>query len=515
MAWNIDKSRERIRQHLDGMGDIEIERLVKEADLGTLLSETCCREVYGAHAYVSVSNFDSLASDSTYSEGDYKRLIQGVHIYQREVSRLVEAKDLFDGLRIHFQGPKLHALFYRPIDDAPELAARAFFVQLVMRDVVRNVFNPAFPAYDNFVLSGGADIGTVIGTRNGTRGDRELLFLGSAANRAAKIIRAHGLLRVTKCVYRALPKDLKERCEVVGDDYRILSLEGDELDRLLEDHGFSWDREASKERVEEDKKSFPLKDILYSSATERIKFDDLSISNSKKVQAASVFADVSNFTAFVDAAQDKEAKKAALRVFHTIRKEFARVLRDDYEGVRVQYQGDRIQGLFHLPKDDKATISLEAVSAAAALQSSMEITLKEALPGAEDLHLAVGIDYGLTLASKLGSRGHRDRICLGAGVEDAAEHEENCNGQEVGIGTAVFKALTDDLQGLFSWNEAAACYIAQNLDLAKVERVQRARAMNEAKRAPLFVSTSAAGTTIHPREVPGARPVVPARSWGI
>ena len=40
MGWDYDRSIERIRTHLDGMGEIEVRKLVREANLNELLSET-------------------------------------------------------------------------------------------------------------------------------------------------------------------------------------------------------------------------------------------------------------------------------------------------------------------------------------------------------------------------------------------------------------------------------------------------------------------------------------------
>lgn len=512
MSWDIERSRERIKKHLDGLGEIEIEKLVREADLDSLLTETCCREIFGSHLYVAVSNFPQLASETT-SDTDYRRLIQAVHIYQREVSRLVEDAESYDGLRVHFQGPKLHALFYRPIDDAKELATRAFLLQLVIRDFVRNIFNPAFPNFDNFVVSGGADIGSAIGTRNGQKADRELLFIGAPANRAAKIIRGNGYLRITDLLRDSLPKSLQERCEAVGDgnDYRILPVEGDDLRELAEEHGHSWDAEKSEERVEDDKKAFPLKDIEYSCATERIDFDELGIRNNKRVNGASSFADVSGFTAYVEAAADRDAQRSALRGFHAIRREMATVIKSDFAGVRVQYQGDRVQGLFHVPKDEHAAVSLEAVESAAGLHASMELTLKEALPDAKPLHLAIGIDRGNTLASKLGTRGHRDRICLGHAVEQAAEHEERCNAGETGIGEAIYKFLPEAIQGAFKWSDDQGCYVATGLTVQKLGRLRKAKIYDRSE--AVTVASSAAGTVISSGGTGSGRQVIPSRSY--
>lgn len=139
MPWDYIRSKERIKKHLDNMGEIQVEKLTKDADLSSLLSETCCREIYGAHIYVNVSNFARLASELINDADRYKELIQAVHIYQREVSRIVEGEGIFDGVRIHFQGSKLHALFFRPIDNGPKIAAKAVLLQLVLKDFVASV----------------------------------------------------------------------------------------------------------------------------------------------------------------------------------------------------------------------------------------------------------------------------------------------------------------------------------------------------------------------------------------
>lgn len=512
MSWDRERSQERIEKHLDGMGEIEIEKLVREADLASLLTETCCREIFGVHVYIPVSNFPRLASEIT-TDAEYRHLIQAVHIYEREVSRIVEDAESYDGLRVHFQGPRLHALFYRPIDDAEELATRAFLIQLVIRDFVRNIFNPAFPDFDNFVVSAGADIGSVIGTRDGQRADRELLFVGSPANFAAKIIRGNGHLRLTDRLYAALPKTLQKLCEAVGDgeDYRVAPVEGDELRDLVEDHGHTWDRSKSAERVEEDKDAFPLKNIEYSSATEGIDFEDLSIHNNKRVNGASVFADLTGFTSYVEEATTRDDQKAALRVFHATRKEMATVIKSDFDGVRVQFQGDRVQGLFHVPKDDHTAISLEVVECSAGLHASMELTIKEALPEAEPLHLAVGIDRGKTLASKLGTRGHRDRICLGHAVEQAASHEESCGAGETGIGECVYKLLPEEVQTAFEWNQERGCYVASGLTIQKLARFRRAKAYDRGE--AVAVVSSGAGTIISSGAASHGRQIVPARSY--
>lgn len=493
MSWNYDESVERISSHLDSMGEIEVQKLKREADLDNLLSETKCREIFGAHVYAEVSNFAELASDGAYSKDDYKRLIRSIHLYQREVSRIVEKEEMFDGLRVHFQGPKLHALFYRPIDNGEELASHAVLFQLVLKDFIENVFNPAFSNCEPFAIAGGADTGDVIGTKNGSRGDRELLFLGSAANRAAKIMSSSGRYRLTGDLYDLLPDDLREVCSEIEEDlYRIKQISQRDLDELLEARDIDWDRDKSSERIQEDKKKFPLKDVSYGSASKLIDLDSLSIYNNKRVLAASVFADVSGFTAYVDRAETDEAKKEALRVFHAIRKEMATVLKSDYKGLRVQFQGDRVQALFHLPEDNEEKIVSKAVEAAVGLQSAMEHAIKDVLPETEDLQLAIGVDFGTTLASKLGTRGHRDRICVGVAVERASELEEKSEGGRITITSRAYNVLPDNLSEHFLYDSGARCYAADGLTTDKLDLAKRAKDYKAGKAASITAGVTGA-----------------------
>lgn len=513
MAWNYTTSKDRIQKHLDGMGEIKVEKLTRDANLNTLLSETCCREIYGAHVYAHVSNFAHLASRHVEDEGAYKQFIRSVHIYQREVGRIVE--DVLDGVRVHFQGAKLHALFFRPIDDGIKISAKAVLLELVIKDFLASVFNPAFPEHSDYKIATGADLGTTIGTRNGSHGDRELLFLGAPANHAAKIIGPHNSLRVTKRIYDALPDDLRGECTAVAgaqDLYELRPMTAARLDELASKYGIGWDREASKKRVEADKELYPLSRIAYSGADALIDVDSLSIHDNKHVMSASVYGDVTGFTAHIDAAQTDVQKRDCLKQFHAIRKEMAHVVRDDFNAVRIQFQGDRVQAIVHLPKNDEAGIAAEAVDLAIGLQSSLEKTLRACLTGISGLHLAVGVDQGTTLISNLGTRGHRDRICLGEPVEDAAATEERCKGQETGVSKRVYDALPERLKKHFKYSADRCCYVAENLTADKVEQAEKASSLYGG-RAPVYVKTGAGGAAISAEEAGDARKVSPAQSY--
>lgn len=512
MSWNYDTSKDRIQKHVDNMGEIEIEKLKREADLNNLLTEIECREIHGAHVYFHVCNFAKMATETASHEDDYKRLIQALHVYQREVARIVEDDDKFDGLRVHFQGARLHALFYRPIDKTERLSVKAFFLLLVLKDFVKSVFNPNFPKLEDFKIAGGSDIGDVTGTRNGSRNDRELLFLGAPANYAAKIINDAGQLRITKELFDALPEKLQGYCDEINDDvYQIQNISQSTLDDLLEEYDIPWDREASEKRIKDDKRDYPLVDIKYSSAKTLIDIDSLGINNNKRVNAASIYGDITGFTAYIDGAETEDKKKEALKVLHAIRREMATVVHTDFNGIRVQFQGDRVQGLCHLPENIEADIATEAVDAAVGLQSSMEKTIKEVLLEASHLNLAVGVDMDITLVTKLGTHAHRDRICLGKGVESAAKLEEKCSGGQIGISKRIYDLLPERLNKHFNYNSTLKCYVAENLTCDKVERA--AKASHAIAGAPAFISSNGSSVQISQRESEGARIITPARSY--
>jgi class 3 adenylate cyclase len=489
------------------MSEIEVKKLERDADLENLLTETTCREIYGAHVYLDVANFSRLTAAAS-DEKKLRPLIQAVHIWQRRLAGIVES--VFDGVRVHFQGARLHVIFYRPIDDAEELSAKALLLMIVARDFLRYVFNPLFPEQDNLYLAGGADLGTVIGTRNGMRGDRELLFLGDAANRAAKILDTG--LRLTKNVYDGLSEDLQEVCELADEAagvYRLGAISKDDVVALSEAHGVTWDREGESEKVEADIEQFPLNDIEFTSATEAIDFDTLSIFNNKRVLAASIFADVTEFTSFIAACTTDEEKETAVEAFHVIRCEMARVVRHDFEAIRVQYQGDRLQAIVHLPEDDDTKIARKAVAVAIGLQSSMEL-VKDLVDGIGKLNLAIGIDIGETVATRLGQRAHRDRIVLGAAVVEAEANEERTGKRQIGVSKPVYDQLEEDVQQHFAWSATAKCYVATGLTVASLERkVEAATYQNTAR---VFVGSAGPGIVISREEVPGGRPVSPPRS---
>lgn len=506
MVWNYDESYNRVSKHLDDMGEIEIKPYVKEMDLDGL-SETRCRDIFGAHIYAEIRNLSTLVSQRT-TKPARQELIQATHLYQREVARIATA---VGAERIHFQGGRAHLLVHHPIQDGEGIGKKAVLLQLVL-DRFGVVFNTEFGDLEDVEIRSGADMGQAIGTRNGTSGDRELLFLGAPANHAAKLLDPEAApRRLTKAIADVLPEDLTAFVVADGDTSKLLRPTVAELKDLLEKYDIEWSPEACGDRLRDDRDQFPADKAELWGTTTKVDFDTLSYTNSKLVDAATLYGDVSGFTAYIDAARTDDKKRERLREFHAIRLEMARVVKDDFNGVRVQFQGDRVQGLFHLPADEAAGISDEAVRAGVGLQSSFEKVLKVLLPGIADLGLAVGISRGDTIAARLGQYAHRDRICLGSEVLRAERNEERVGKNQIGISANVRDHLGKTLADQFEWDAAKGCYVATGLDQDKLDLAEDAEALMLGKSA--FVSSAAAGVTV--TTAPNAGRVVrPAASYG-
>ena len=505
MGWNQEKSRQRVQAHLDDMGEIEITDLVREMDLDNL-SETRCRRIFGSHVYSEIANLSTLVGTMT-DKPKRQRIVQAVHLYQREMRQIADA---VGAVVIVFQGARAHNLIYRPIRNAQEIATRAVLLQMIA-DRYGVIFSEAFDDLKDARIRSGADMGEAIGTRNGTTGDRELLFIGPAANKAAKLLPEGADRRVTETVRDALPEDIAPFMEADGETFKIRRPTEAELASLLEDHEIEWSVSAARKRLDADLEQFPAEKAGLFGTSDRIDFDDLSYTRSRLVEAATVYGDVAGFTLYVDGLRTDDDRRESLRALHAIRKEMARVVKDDYQGVRVQFQGDRVQAIFNVPAEDAEEISTEAVHAAIGLQSSFELVLKDLLPRIAHLGLAVGVSQGTTIAARLGPRAHRDRICLGDEVLRAERNEEHVEKQEIGISGNVRDNLDGDLAEFFKWNDAKQCHVAKGLTHEKFGLASAAKAFNQGKEA--YVTTTAGGPLISTRPTTQARPVKPSSNW--
>ena len=317
---------------------------------------------------------------------------------------------------------------------------------------MERVFNEAFPDYPNFKMGVGLDLGDAIVTKIGTQGDRELLCLGDPANIAAKIIGSANEIVVTSRVYDELPEKYRNEFGAVsqqhGSQIRSLTKQGWKglFDSVKEDFGVEWNEEASTKRVEKDIADRPLSQIECKEARVKINLDGLSLRNSRRANATTLYVDIDGFTRRVAQASSDEEKKDLIRLFHVIRQEFRDIVTRDYgDGVKIQHQGDRIQAIYHLPKDEACKVCERTVEAVLACQWSMEEVINPEVENRYGLwHVAAGIDYGQIVVSRLGKKGDLDVVCLGDSVYRAESIQSHSAGKESRVSAVVYGHLEEE-----------------------------------------------------------------------
>ena len=476
MGWKKDTSEQRVKRIVESIGEIEISDLTREMNLANVKLRKPKR-IHGVHLYLQPTNEKQLIEEllSCDDVDAARAILRRVHLYEREAGRIIRD---FNAAQIHFQGTRLHALTYRPVGDQAQVVARAVLMAAAIDLAARKALGEAFPDDPAFECAAGASYGATLATRSGERGDSELLFLGDAANQGAKILDAGCRLRVTKNLRDLLDdEDLGATVGDLKDGTFKLTIDKDAIEEGAARYGITWTLESSTKRVLADADAIGLDAVKISKATAEISKATLGLSNSKLNDAVSAFADVDGFTAIVQQATTNARRAELVKAFHIIRYELNYVRKDDYPGtLRIQYQGDRIQTLRHLPHDDPAARAMRALEVAAGWQSSIRETLPEVVD-LDELRLAIGVAAAPTLVSKLGTRGNRDVLALGSGVRRAERIQRNIDGDELGIDSAVRDQLPEDIADLFTWRAGAQGYITEDLRVNQLALAQQAAAL--------------------------------------
>lgn len=478
MSWSKDKSVARVQRISDGIPTIAISDLQREMNLDNVrLGKP--KRIRGVHLYSAITNEAAHITDflDVTDTADAKPALRAVHLWQRELTRIVKE---FGGAKVHFQGTRLQVLVYRPVGNMAEVAARAVALAHAIELTTRLAFNEVLGDEAQFKVSAGAAFGQVLATRSGSRGDSELLFVGDAANHGAKAIKKGDRLRATQALVDELDDDIEIVSTPVGNGIHKLAMTQQAVEAAADDFGIAWSLGTSRNRIAADLEATPLDKVGVSKATANIDKDRLSLANSKLNDAATLFGDIDGFTKTVEDAGDDAGREWLIKLFHVIRAELRHVATQSFDTLRIQYQGDRIQALRHLPHDDAAARALGAVRTAAAWQSSMEVSIPEVMGSDDDLHLAVSIDSGPTAVSKLGERGNRDVICLGTPVRRAAKIEAKLDGDEVGITQTIRDLLPARVAALFTWDKPKNCFLAKGLRYNDVILAGQAQALDDA-----------------------------------
>lgn len=472
MSWDRNRSLERIKRRWEARDvEITVSKLTREMNLENVTLRNG-RRIQGAHIYATVAGSGKLHRLD--SDDHARSAIQRIALWQAEVAKIAK---VFDVPIVAFQGGRVHLLVYRPIDDDSKIARKAVLLSRAITYMTRKAFNPLFDEELRLTARAAADLGETVATRGGTKGDSELLFLGNAANRPAKLLDGTSVLTVTTRLTEALGEQLEyETIESGHENAVILRISQQAVEDAAAEDGIDWSVEKSATRLADELEKWPVERFGVGGASALIDPGALSRSNSKLVDAAVILMDIDGFSDYVEEAENDEIKRDAILALDAIRQEMRDVLKVDFNGVRIQYQGDNMIGFVHLPASDEEKIAISAAEIAAGMQGSMSITLPEIVNDSKRLDVSVGVSMNSTVVACLGEHAKRNGLVLGPAPTEAERIQTRLPGKQTGIDKAVYDALPEDMQELYEWSANAKAYVAVDLSASKLARVRESLA---------------------------------------
>jgi class 3 adenylate cyclase len=494
VAWNYERSKTRLAneaKRLDKAG-LTVTPLTREMDLSNLAT-TDTRLVTGVHLYADITNLDELLLDPLQQRDDYRRIYRTLHVTRRELRRIIQS--VFGGDKIQVQGPKFHGLLFRPYNDSETMATDAVMAALTIDAALTSAFSAVFPSYPELILAIGLDLGDCLVANIGMRSDRELISVGNAANNAAKILRGNRI-SIGTTLYDALPTDLQDWFTKNGKNYRLDPSTIDDIETIIKGEGYSWTLQSSVDNYATDADNLPLSDISIEGVREKIDVERLGPSRAKTCNAASIFVDLDGYTKLVnDLDGDTDALVQAVKLLHLFRYELRQVTENDYNGISLQHQGDRLQALYHDPKsDDNDDVREAAVELAIAYNSSVEEVINahhNDIIG--KVQVAIGSAFGKALVGKLGTKGDMDPVCIGKATINAENLQLGVHGNTLAITSRMHEAITDDTTAEQFTKHDEGHYEATGITFLSIEDAEDTTA---AKTAAVAAYTSTGAITM-------------------
>lgn len=490
MAWDRARSLERINKLLASVPTVEAVDLSKDI-YPTVLNELRAgrRErinlkeslqsiprnravlVDGVHVYARLTNYDDYRLDgSQETERGHKRGLNFLHLHYAASDRIIED---FGAIRIDYHGGRMHCVVAEPVDDeyariakAIELAQRLIeFSAIVSRDIASGDYMARMKI--------GIDTGKCVAIQSGTGHDQDPLFLGNAANYAAKLAEGEGAgiflsNEARRILGMATYISLKEeRSNSINEEIRLRTsttarARKPELGMVFDGGDVTYANLIKQWRSDiQNFKGYAggQSAFVFHQHTPPLKtidFGNLSPGNSIRMPLVSIFGDVSGYTAYIENAMQTGRVGEAVRAIHVIRGELHNVLKDDFSSRKVRYIGDCIHGLLAVGQPNAVDVQMSvirSVQCAAAMRSSFDL-IKQKL-ALNTLGLAIGVETGVTPVSRIGRRGDGSvRVASSSATIISETEQSSADGEQLALGQAAYDALPLYMQNAFQNRKA-------------------------------------------------------------
>jgi class 3 adenylate cyclase len=450
--WKYDRAKDAIDARIKDVETLTVVDYTRETSLKSIPTNKAYR-MDAVHLYVDILNLrDMLESTDTEGETCHKRTLRFLNLHYRAVHRILRASD---AIRVDFHNQRLHAVIAKPYgeDWEDDRVNRAVAIAQLVSDVLQETGD-----YDENIPTAqiriGVDTGHALVVNNGRSGSREPLFLGRPANKAAKIASNGSDIGIYLSNEARSAIGLEQLAE---EDIPLTPLTDGEIVACQEAANLGLNKDTIVSEWRTDNENNPIGSFTFKRATPPLCDLDISVltpGNSRRMEMVSVYADIDNFTAYVDAHIDDEAEDV-VRCLHVIRSELDRVLSSDFSGRRVRFIGDCIHG--HLMEgtafqtDAEDSVSTAALCAGG-LRSSFDLSLERLQANGvdtDDLGLAVGFEFGPTAITRLGMQGDRVRCSTGRAVLQSEDEQKRCTGEQTAIGRVAYDEGPSSVRTLF------------------------------------------------------------------
>ena len=503
MPWDKVKAQSRIDKLISEAPDIDVQRFNQYLPLyETQKAQMAARSepvspplfslpkgkaivVDAVQIYISITNYDEFRLDEGQETSvSHERALRLLHLYYSAADRVIEESSV---QRVDFHSGRVHAVVLEAEDGGVSRKtlgqALAFVEDFKKVAAVANqrLANSEFDA--EFRV--GIDVGTCVVINNGTGLEQEPLFLGGAANHAAKLADGDEPgVYVSDAVrqilgqpelgvferFSSIPDDLiAVNAARRGTDERIVFGVRDRRSYADNVVGL-WNEEIKRGEFPDFTnptfrffhKEPPFSDIDYA---------ELMPSNTIRMPLVSMYADLSGYTNYIDDAVASGDIQEAVRALYVIRAEFQSVVEADFGGRKVRFIGDCIHALI-AEGSSSETDCRESVASAAkcagGLHSSFGLC-KSKIGGLDELGLAVGVELGVTPVSRIGIRGDRSvRVATSVATTRSEMMQKECEHNGVKFGESALRAapvalndiLTDGFNADMDYGDVAICLSA-------------------------------------------------------
>lgn len=450
-SWSESAAASRIEKRIAEVESVDIRDYVRDTDLYALKNGVAYR-VDGVHVYVDILNLDEMLGLTNY-EGVtvHRRTLRFLNNHFRAVRKVLHD---VDAIEVDFHNQRLHAVFAKPYGDEAARVRRAVAAAQLITDVLAQTGEGGADPLPSAKVRVGIDSGEALAVNNGRRGHREPLFLGQPANLAAK--RSAG--GTGTGIY------LTNNARSAAGMYEVKNVDDTPLTaaevKTCQDKAkLNVTVDSVVKRWRDDLVNFPIGTFEFSAHTppfRELDLEALTPKNSRRQDAASIYADIDGFTSYVgDRIDDNETAKDVVRVLHVLRAELDAVLHKDFAGRKIRFIGDCVHGV--LVEGTAATTDAEetaknALLCAAAMRSSFALALDmldEEGVDIGDLGLAIGADLGTLAITRLGMKGEMVRCAVSRAVLRSEQEQRRCESNETAIGAALKKAAPAVFRDMF------------------------------------------------------------------